>query len=153
MFDVKALKKTHKALISDIKREIDTSLVHAGEHAKDHVRNESEFERRSKTRSVKDATKSRLVRIAGGKVIRLTNSKMVKGFDVSVGLEHGTKAHKIRGNNGVLRFRSGSSTVFRREVNHPGTRAYRFFSSAATSAHSALGVSLRSRLSKLARRF
>lgn len=152
-WDMAAVRKAHKALIADVRREIDEALVRAGEHAQDHVRTQSEFERRSATRSVKDATKAQLVRVAGGKLVRLTNSKMVKGFNVSAGLEHGTRAHKIRSRTGVLRFRSGSSTVFRREVNHPGTRAYRFFSSAASSAHAALGASLQTRLSTLARRF
>lgn len=151
--DVSQVRRAHRKFLADLKTEIDASLAEAGEHAKAHVRTDSELERRSKTRSVKDATKARVMRTKGGKLVRLTNSKMRRGYDVSVGLEHGTRPHTIRARSGVLRFRSGGAVKFRKSVWHPGTKPYKFLFKASTSAYGVLGVSLRTRLARLARRF
>lgn len=152
--DIAALKRHHKAFIAAFEQEVALSLTEAGQDAQDHVRNNSEFERRSQHRSVKDATKAKLIRSKNGKLIRLTNSKMRDGYDVSVGLERGTKAHTIRARGRALRFKSSSgATIFRRAVKHPGTKAYKFLFKASSSAYTALGITLRRRLTALGKRF
>lgn len=37
-------------------------------------------------------------------------------------VEYGTKPHKIEAKGGMLRFEVGGSIIFRRSVNHPGTK-------------------------------
>jgi len=151
--DLAAVRREHARLLADLSREVQGALVDAGAHAKDHVRTKSEFEKRS-ARSVKDATRYKLVRTKGGKLVRISSNKTRKGFNVSLGLEHGTRPHTIRAKTGTLRFRaSGGEWTFRHEVQHPGNRPYRFLSSATNSAYTALGSRLQTRLGALARRF
>lgn len=152
--DVAAVRRQHAKLLAGLSQEIRGALGEAGQHAKDHVKTKSEFERQSPSgRSVKDLTKFRVVRTKGGKLLRISNNRMSRGHNVSLGLEHGTRPHTIKAKTGTLRFRSGGDWVFRREVQHPGTRAYRFLSNATGSAYSSLGSRLQTRLSALARRF
>lgn len=49
-------------------------------------------------------------------------------------LEEGTPAHTIRARGRALRFSVGGETIYRRSVNHPGTKATHFFSLATTLA-------------------
>ena len=148
-----AVQKAHKQFLREQDRAVDKSLDEGGEHAAYHVKTHSKFKRRSATRSVKDSTKWRLVRGKGGKVVRITNSKKRRGYDISAGLEHGTRPHTIRAKSGSLRFRAGGQLMFRRSVQHPGTRAYRFLSGATNAAYRFMGGRLEQRLSRLARRF
>lgn len=41
-------------------------------------------------------------------------------------LDKGTKPHKIRGINGMLRFECMGDIMFRKEVNHPGIKARKY---------------------------
>ena len=148
-----ALQKAHKAFLLSQDRAVTESLDEAGAHASHHVKTHSKFKRRSATRSVKDATRWRIVKTKGGRVVKITNSKRRGGYDVSAGLEHGTRPHTIRAKSGSLRFRAGGRLMFRRSVQHPGTRAYRFLSNATGAANRFMGSRLSARLSRLARRF
>ncbi|HEY3495279.1 MAG TPA: hypothetical protein VGK73_11360 [Polyangiaceae bacterium] len=148
-----ALQKAHKRFLLDQDRAVDKSLDEAGDHAAHHVKTHSKFKRRSAARSVKDSTRHRVVKTKGGKVVRITNSKKRGGYDVSAGLESGTRPHTIRAKGKVLRFRAGGRLMFRRSVQHPGTPAYRFLFNATNAANRFMGGRLSSRLSRLARRF
>lgn len=82
------------------------------------------------TGALQQATKFRLVRTSGGRVVRISNAKSYSSF-----VEEGTRPHKIVARNGrALRFYVKGSVVFRRSVNHPGTKPYWFLRSAVDVA-------------------
>jgi hypothetical protein len=55
-----------------------------------------------------------------------------KRFEHASYVNDGTRAHRITAKNGkALKFQSGGSTIFRRSVWHPGTKATKFFDNAA----------------------
>lgn len=152
--DLSAVKKAHRRFLAAHDRAVDKSLDEAGDHAAHHVKTHSAFNRRSAARSVKDATKHKVIRTRGGKLVRITNNKTRRGYSVSAGLEHGTRAHTIRAKPGKsLAFRSGGQLIFRKSVQHPGTRPYRFLSNATSAAHRFIGPRLKRQLSRVAKRF
>lgn len=90
----------------------------------------------------------------GGKAKRIgkCHYQVASTSPVAAMLNYGTKAHRIepRG-GGMLRFFQGGKTVFRRGVNHPGTRATNFESNEARVADPLLAQAAE-RAAKLAAR-
>jgi hypothetical protein len=153
-YDVGAIKKGHQKFLIEIRREEARSLAQAGEYADTHVRTKSKFKRRSSGDSVKDKTEWRIVKTSSGSTLAISNSKKVNGFDVSRGLESGTRAHVIRARPGrTLRFISHGRVFFRKSVFHPGTKPYRFLENATTAAYRRLGKLLDERFTRAARKF
>jgi hypothetical protein len=129
----------------------------AGRHALTYVRQHSDFTRRSG--KLQDKTKYRIVRTAGGRLLRISNP-----MPYAASIDTGSKAHwiypkqtssqgrTIRGS--ALKFvgRAGVM-VFRRRVWHPGTRPYKFLYNATDSAYRVLGQELRRGMTEIAERF
>ena len=68
-------------------------------------------------------------------------------------VEFGTKPHKIRARNAkVLAFQGAGGTVFRREVNHPGTRGARMFGDAMDASEGAVRGSVRGLIDRIMKR-
>lgn len=149
-----ALKRAHAKLLRDNAEAHTEALREAGEYAKQHVKTKSKFQRRSQTNSVKDATEYRIVRLHSGRLLKIWNEKKVDGYDVSAGLEHGTKPHTITARNAkALRFEVGGQVLFRVTVHHPGTKRYKFLFKAVNAAHRHVGPRLFRRLEAAARKF
>jgi len=141
------------------------SLMHAHAEADQHVRKHSTFKRRS-DRSLKDKTRGRIVRITGGRKLKLTWTKPTRGgkYDLAELIEYGTKPHvisihEIGGGSGstrgkALRFRGRDGRwVFRRRVFHPGTRPYKFGWKASSAAYRVLTQRMDGRVKRARFRF
>jgi hypothetical protein len=149
MFDVAALRAAHDRVIRETQQLAWRSLDKAGDAAKRHVRDKPGFVHRSG--ATLHATKARAVRLKrGGRLIVSNSDRKAKW------LNDGTRPHVIRPKRKkALRFfwRKIDRVVYFRQVNHPGTRAYRFLYLAASHAGDRLGVMLRGGMRRIARGF
>jgi hypothetical protein len=149
MFDLAKLRAAHDKLIADTQQLAWRSLEKAGPEAKRHVRDKPGFTHRSG--DTLHATKHRVVRLKrGGKLIISNSDRKAKW------LNDGTRPHVIRPRRAkALRFfwRKIDRVVYFRQVNHPGTRPYRFLYLAASHAGDRLGVMLRSGMRRIGRGF
>jgi hypothetical protein len=130
---------------------VNASLRVASRQAAEHVRLKSTFNRRKASPgSLKDDTKHRIVKSKGGRILRLSWTKKYAPY-----IEHGTRAHPIKANaKPFLHFYSPKFGWRKpKSVNHPGTRPYRFGSSAARSAHLVLGQHLQRGMDSIAQKF
>lgn len=127
-------------------RELATSLESTGRVAVRYVFQFPRFKPRSgKTQK---ATKARVIRTAGGRLLRLTNTAKHAGA-----LESGAKPHDITGNPWlVFKGRDGQWRRVRR-VKHPGNKPYRFMSSAHQAGNAYFKGDMIRRMTALASRF
>lgn len=142
------MRKAHESLIAQHQRAVGESLEFAGRFAKDHVERHPGFKPR--TGRLQKATKHRVVRTAGGKVLKLTNTRK---YAASIDL--GARPHVIRPRRRkFLRFRGRDGNwVFARKVNHPGNKPYKFLYRASRAAGRVGERNLRQKLTRIASRF
>lgn len=141
MFDVGSLRRQHARFLGQHKGMVSRSLEKAGGDAAEHVKRHHTFRRHKSSNSLADATKYRVIKSRGGKILRLKwNKKYAKP------IEHGARPHTIRPRRKkVLRFWSAKlgRFVFAKKVRHPGNRPYHFGKRAQKHAHTKLGKRLR----------
>jgi hypothetical protein len=113
------------------------------------VRTHPGFTPRNLTSGLIPSTKGQIVRTRTGGLVRLTNRKAYARV-----IESGSRAHVIRPRHGkALRFFIGGAFVFRRRVNHPGTKPYRFLYRATLAGARTFEQHAAIKLGALARRF
>lgn len=128
-FDLSALRSSHDEFLARHAAMVSGALYDAGNVAVAETLLHPGFTPR--TGGLQKATKFKVLKTAGGKIVRLRNDKPYAGY-----VEEGTRPHRIVAKNGrALRFlgRDGNY-VFRRAVNHPGTRPYWFLNRAQITA-------------------
>lgn len=145
---IEKMKRGHQQVLAETARAIDESLEFGGRHAKDHVNQHPKFTPR--TGALQRATKTKVVRTRGGKLLKITNAK-----PYAASIDRGAKPHRISAKPGKkLRFRGrGGGLVFASAVQHPGNRAYKFLYRAHRSAGRVTERKLSQRLSRVASRF
>jgi hypothetical protein len=146
--NLQELEREHDRLLAENERAIEGSLELAGRHGVEHVQQHPEFKPR--TGALQKATKYRVVRTSGGRILKLTNTK-----DYAAAIDTGARAHTIVPRRGkFLRFigRDGR-TVFTRRVNHPGNKPYRFMFFATDAADRVFRQVIVRRMGALASRF
>jgi hypothetical protein len=95
------------------------------------------------------ATKTRLIRTRGGKVVRVSNAETY-----AAAIDKGAKPHTITARSKpYLHFRGSRGWVRVRSVNHPGNRPYHFLSRATHTAAVLFGRRFRNRMREIARSF
>lgn len=150
MWDLGILKVVHeRARKQHVEAEAD-AMQRAGEAAAANVRTMSRFKRRS-AQSLKDATKHRVIRSAGGRILRLTWPKQYASY-----LEHGTRPHPIdpvRAPRLVFFWERFGCWVSLKHVDHPGTRATHFGTHARKAAYYEMGQRLRFGMRRVSSRF
>lgn len=135
--DIAAMRAAHDEFLANHSAMVGGALYDAGNIAVAEVILHPGFQPR--TGKLQRATKFKVLRTAGGKIVRLTNAS-----SYAAPIEGGSRPHKIAAKNGkTLRFlgRDGSY-VFRRVVNHPGTRPYWFLNRAQIVAAARLKTQL-----------
>lgn len=145
---VSRVKRGHQHVIAQTDRAIEEALTFAGRFAQDHVRKYPGFKPQSG--ALQSATKTRIVRTSGGKLVRISNAKKYASA-----IDGGARPHVIVPKRGkFLRFRGrGGNMVFARRVNHPGNRPYKFLYRATNAAGRVMERNLSQRLSAIASRF
>lgn len=126
---------------------IEDAAKAGGEEAISHVQHHAEFKRRSG--KLQDKTDYKVVRLRGGKLLRITNP-----MKYAASIDGGARAHLIRAKNKpYLHFNGRRGWARVKFVNHPGNRAYRFLYNANDAAYRVMGQELRSGMTELAKRF
>lgn len=142
------VRRRHDRFLADNTNELQGALLDAGRFGERYVHTFPRFKPR--TGKTQDATGYQVVRTSGGRVLKFFNKARH-----AAALESGTRPHIIRSRSGgYLRFRGRDGNwVFRRSVRHPGTKPYRFMSSAYTAANARFKGDMTRRMTTLASRF
>lgn len=135
--NVKALRLHNRSFVLKFENALNASLLLASQAAKDEVRDNSKFKRRSPIgKSLKDSTETRILKTRNGRRVVVKSTKKTASF-----LEFGTRARVItakdkpNGKPGFLRFKGrGGGLIFRRSVKRKASRPYRFLSTATQVA-------------------
>lgn len=142
------LVRDHERFLAANERMIADTLELAGRFAIEHVHEHPEF--KPHTGNLQKQTKSKVVRLSSGRVLRITNDAAYAGA-----IDGGARPHVITPKRGkFLRFigRNGR-TVFARRVNHPGNKPYRFLYYATDAANRVFRADIERRMADLASRF
>jgi hypothetical protein len=147
VIDTRSLRAAHSRFLATHRAAVSTELRLAAEIGVAEVQRKPGFTRR--TGATQAATTSKVVRTRSGGVVRLRNTK---GHART--LEGGSKPHVIRARSAkALRFIGKGGLVFRKSVNHPGTKPYRFLSRARDQASGSFHRGMSRRMAEIARRF
>lgn len=140
--------RRHDHFLAGQSRVIGEALTFGGRAAIEHVQQYPEFKPR--TGALQKATRARVVRMANGRVLRITNPKVY-----AEPIDKGARRHLIRPRNAqYLQFKTRDGHWVRTKlVHHPGNRPYKTFYRATTAAYRVIGEDLSRRLAELARRF
>ncbi len=142
------VRRHHEFFLALNEREMNTALDVSGRVATRFVMTFPRFTPR--TGKTQKATKHRVIRSRGGRVMLFTNT--AKHADV---LESGSRPHVIRvRSRNHLRFKGRDGKfVFRESVRHPGTKPYRFMSSAYSAGNAYFKSDMQRRMTAIASRF
>lgn len=145
--DITSVRKAHKRLLSDTAFAIERQSAEAGMFAKNYVQAHPTFKPR--TGNLQAKTDWQIARTRGGRIVKIRNTAKY-----AHAIESGARPHKITGRRGKkLRFVVGGRLMFRRSVNHPGNRPYRFLYRATTAAGRVLEQGLAHAMIKIASKF
>lgn len=145
MFRVDDLRKEHEQLLASHVAMVRGALYDAGLVAVAEVAVHPQF--KPQTGKLQRGTKTRTVRTAGGRLLRISNAVPYAGS-----VEEGARPHKITARNAkTLRFYAKGGIVFRRSVNHPGNKPYWFLRKATDVAGTQLERMLVDGMTRVAR--
>jgi hypothetical protein len=141
------LHEKHEQFLQANEQLLDEANEAAGLAAEEIVRRYPGFNPR--TGKTQKATKHKIIRLGSGRLLQIQNDSKIAAI-----LDGGSRPHIIRARNAkALRFMTRGGVVFRRSVNHPGTRPYKTFYRATFGAYAVLGQALERGMAKLAARF
>lgn len=142
------VRRGHDFFLAENERELFTALDNAGRFGERYVKAFPRFTRR--TGETQKATGHQVVRTSRGKVLKFFNTAKH-----AAALESGSRPHIIRARSGNrLRFRGADGVwTFRTSVRHPGTKPYRFMSSAYTATNVRFKADMTRRMTALAAKF
>lgn len=143
MIDLGAVRQAHQQLLAAHEQMVREVLDESGQQAVQHVDRRPGF--RHRTGKLRASTKASVSRYR----MAIRSTAKHAAF-----LEHGTRPHTIVPRyRKALRFTAGGRLVFARRVRHPGTRPYRFLSSARDHAYYWAHAALESRMRRIAESF
>jgi hypothetical protein len=147
VIDLSAVRLAHRRFLAKHDAILAQSLEESRQQGLAEVRRNPGFKPR--TGALQRATTGRVVRTRTGAIVRLQNRKAY-----AAAIDRGSKAHVIQvRRRKALRFIGSGGVVFRRRVNHPGTKPYRFLSRAVNEAGRLFGTRFVSRIEQAARSF
>ncbi len=141
------VRRLHERFLGANDRLIIDTSQQGGDVALGHVQHHAEFQRR--TGKLQDKTDYRVVKLRGGKLLKVFNP-----LPYAAAIDGGAKPHLIRARSSpYLHFKGKRGWVRAKVVRHPGNRAYRFLYNATDAAFRVMGQRLRVGMSALAKRF
>lgn len=142
------VQRRHQRFVRANQAMLEREADDAADQIEHHVQQSPGFKPR--TGNLQRKTEARVIRSRGKLIVRGQNRAKYAGP-----IEHGSRPHVIRARRGkALKFVGrGGGIVFRRAVNHPGNRAYRFLYRATASAGRVLGKGLQAGMQRLSRGF
>ncbi len=139
-----AVQRAHDKLLSQTSAGITLELADAGKFAVDYVKAHPTFKPRSGELQAKTQWVARR-----GHIVRIQNTA-----PHAHAIESGARPHVIEARRRkALRFMSGGKFVFRRKVNHPGNRPFKFLYRATNAAGRVLQQGLSNRMQRAAQVF
>jgi hypothetical protein len=137
----------HKRVIAKTTAAVAEAMAEAGEAAVAYVKRYPRFTPR--TGDTQRATEWRTVKVAGGRVLRIRNTKKR-----AAALDKGARSHDITPTRKpYLHFKGKFGWVRTKRVKHPGNKPYRFLHGAAVAAGRLLGQKLTAKLSQISKTF
>jgi hypothetical protein len=147
MFDLAQIRRIHQTFETKNALMVQRQAEEAGKFAVDYVTAHPTFKPR--TGKLQKATGYKVLRAAGGRIVRVKNTAKY-----AAAIDSGAKPHVIVARRRkTLRFISGGHLVFARRVNHPGNKPFKFLYRATNAAGRILEQSLRAHMGQLARTF
>ncbi|HEU4544358.1 MAG TPA: hypothetical protein VFR23_24720 [Jiangellaceae bacterium] len=147
MIDLRRLNESHRRFLAKHKAAVSTELHRSAQAGLAEVLRNPGFTPR--TGALQRATDAKILRTRTRSIVRLRNAK-----PYAAPIDKGSRPHVIRARRGVLRFTSSSGAlVYRRQVNHPGNKPYRFLERASSKAGESFGRGMAQRMTAIARQF
>ena len=144
---ISRIKQSHRFIIAKTISATAEAAIEAGEFAKQFVYQSPGFKPRSG--ELQRATEWQTVRTASGRIVRIRNRKAY-----AAPIDLGSKPHVIEARRRkALAFSVGGKLIFRRRVNHPGNRPYRFLYRATNAAGRVLGQVLAVKMARISKQF
>ncbi len=147
MIDLRSVQLAHRRFLAKHEAAVLTELQDARDFGVDYVQKNPGFKRR--TGALQDATTGQVIRTRNRGIVRLLNRK-----PYAAAIDKGARPHVIRARSAkALRFMGKGGVVFRRSVNHPGNKPYRFLSRATNAAGRSFFQQMNARMKTIARSF
>jgi hypothetical protein len=141
-YNEKEIESLHAKIVSEIQTAGKQVLTNFGDQAKENIANTKEFGGTKLRKTAK--TKLNIENPDKQKITVSMDSK------IAVIMEEGSKPHDIVPKKKKwLYFEGSNGPVFTKHVNHPGTRATKFFEKANTAAAESVGPELQEKISKI----
>lgn len=147
MINLSKVQAAHKKCLKAHQTMVTQELEAAGKIGAAHPGKHATFKHR--THRLEKSTRHRVVRTRSSHIVRLSNAVRYAPF-----LEFGTKPHVIAARRAkALRFTVRGQTLFRKSVNHPGTKPYKFLWRATNAAYRIAGPNLAAGMQRISRTF
>jgi hypothetical protein len=147
VIDLRAVQLAHRRFLSKHDAAVLAELNEARDFGVDCVQRNPGFKRR--TGGLQDATTGQVIRTRTRGIVRLSNRK-----PHAAPMDRGARPHIIRAKSAkALRFVGKGGLVFRKSVNHPGNKPYRFLYRATNAAGRTFVQGLARRMATIARSF
>lgn len=147
MINLPKIQQAHKAFLKAHNAMLDAELAAAAHIGADHPRKHATFKHR--TGALANATEGKVVRTRGGHLVRILNRKKY-----AAAIDSGARPHRIEARRArFLRFVSGGNVIYRRAVNHPGNKPYKFLYRAMNAAYRIAGTNIESHMASIAKKF
>lgn len=143
------IRRAHAQFLAEHDRMTFDALQDAGRHGVDHVQQFPAFKPR--TGALQKATQSRVIKTAGGRLVRLSNAKRY-----AEAIDTGARPHVIAARNApllVFFWKKKGIWMRTRKVNHPGNKPYKFMYRAYHSAGRVAEQHLATGMARVAKRF
>ncbi len=142
------LEKAHSRFVTKHRATVEEVAEDAGKFGVDYVWKHPTFTPR--TGELQRKTDFKVINRGGKRLIVSLRNKAGH----AAAIDRGAKPHKITARRRkTLAFRSGGQMVFRRSVNHPGNRPFKFLYRATTAAGRVFEQEMAHRMVDLARKF
>jgi hypothetical protein len=148
--NLRQIHETHQRFLRSNARLVDEASALATRVVEHEVEHNPPFNPRSGR--LQKSVEAKWVRTARGNLVKVRSDGRAAPYNLAI--EHGTRPHVIRARRAkALRFVWHGTVMFRRQVNHPGTKPYYFLRSATFAGGHALETRLRLGMATLAKRF
>jgi hypothetical protein len=148
MLDLSSIRNAHRMLLQAHDAAVDAELERAAKFGAEHVEKHHKF--KSRSGKLAKSTKARVSKTSGGGKVRLRWP-----LKYAAAIDGGARPHRITARRRkFLRFRGRNGAfVFRRSVNHPGNKPYKFGWRAIHASHRRFGQRMHKRMQAIAKRF
>ena len=148
MFALRPIQAAHRSFISKHDAAVVSELEDARDFGVKYTSEHPTFTPRSGSRGLAKATAGQVIRTKNRGIVRLQNRK-----PYAKAIDGGAKAHVITAKGKALRFVGRSGVVFRKVVNHPGNKPYKFLYRATNAAGRVFQQGMRLRMNRIASSF